>query len=244
MPTVTDVIKDAMTIIGAIAMDEVPSASEMQTGLTTLNTMLEQWSAQKLMIRASTMENFPISQGVASYTIGVGGTFNTSKPYAILYGFTRDINNNDRNFEVITKQQYDSFEDKTISASVPDYLAYDPGFAQQSTQLGTIYLYPYPDQSTYTLFIASQKALADFSLITDQVTFEPMYSEALSYNLATRLWRKFRPIGQSIPQDIIYFAEESLRTIQRINSVIPTASMDLPGQKVGTGYNILSDTFQ
>jgi hypothetical protein len=244
MATVTDVIKGAMSVIGVIAMDEAPSASEMQTGLRVLNTMLEHWSAQSLMVRASVLENFPISKNVAAYTIGIGGTFNTFKPYDVLYGYTRDINGNDRNVEVITKQRYDSFEDKTISASIPDYLAYDPGLTQQSSQLGTIYLYPFPDQDTYTLFMASQKMLTDFTGITDTVTFEPMYSEALSYNLAVRLWRLFRPITQSIPLDIIHFAEDSLRTIQRVNSTIPRASMDLPGQKTGTGYNILSDAEQ
>ena len=242
--TVTDVIKDAMGIIGAIAMDEAPSASEMQICLRALNVMLDHWSAHKLMIRASVMENFPITQSVAAYTIGSGGTFNTSKPYDILYGFTRDQNKNDRNLEVITKQQYDSYEDKTISSSCPDYLAYDPGVTQQSSQLGTIYLYPFPDRSVYTLYIASHKMLTDFTGITDTVTFEPVYSEALSYNLAVRIWRRFRPINQDIPLDIIHFAEDSLRTIQRLNSTIPRASMDLPGQKSGTGYNILSDTEQ
>ena len=86
--------------------------------------------------------------------------------------------------------------------------------------------------------------LTDFTGITDTVTFEPVYSEALSYNLAVRIWRRFRPINQDIPLDIIHFAEDSLRTIQRLNSTIPRESMDLPVQKSGTGYNILSDTEQ
>jgi hypothetical protein len=237
-----DIVKDALHIIGAIGLDDQPVPREISICLSSMNAMLEQWSAQKLIVRASTVQDLALTANKASYTIGTGGELNTVKPISIQSCYVRDLSNVDHRVDICTVEQYDNFEDKTVSSSVPEYLAYDPGVTQQAAQLGTIYLYPIPDMA-YTLHLHSFKALTDFTTITDNVTFEPMYNEALVYNLATRIWRKFKPLETSIPQDILYLAEESLRTIQKIVSTTPPASCDIPGVKRDNSYNILSDTF-
>jgi hypothetical protein len=237
---VRDLIKDAMHLIGAIDLDDEPMQREINICLTSLNNMLKQWSAQRLIIRASTPEDFTLTANVASYTIGAGGNFDTSKPIAVESGYIRDLSNVDNPLEIVTPEQYDLYEDKSLISSVPTQLAYDLGITQQAVQTGTIYLYPMPDKA-YTLHLHSQKPLTSFSVFTETVTFESEYNEAIIYNLAIRIWRKFHGFEKPINADLKYLAEEALRSVERINSITPVASMDFPRTTSGFGYKIVSE---
>jgi hypothetical protein len=237
-----DLIKEAMHIAGVIDLDDEPTPREISVGMNSLNEMLMQWSAQRLIIRASTPENFTLTAGQASYTIGIGGNLNTVKPITIEYGYIRDSSGVDNSLEIIKVEQYDDYEDKYVTTGLPTQLAFDPGVAQQTSQTGTVLLYPTPDKA-YTLHIHSQKALTGFVTITDTCTFEDEYVEAIVYNLAARIWRKFRSIDQPIPTDIATIARDALMTLERINSITPVVQLDLPRAKTGTGYNIMSDQF-
>ena len=238
--TPTDIIKAAMGIIGSIAIDETPSASEMNLGLKTLILMLELWSARGLMVRGTTQENFPLVAGQAAYTIGIGGNFNTSKPVAILSAFIRDANLIDTGLDIITQEEYDGMGDKAVSQARPMALCYDPGYAQQAVQTGTVRFYYTPDNSTaYTVFMQEQKQLNDFSTLTDTVTFEPKYGEAMAYNLALRLWRYYHEEQATIPGDILQLADRALCVIEKTNAVQYHAPMEVPGRK-GV-YNVYVD---
>jgi hypothetical protein len=237
--TVLDIIKDAMQTCGAIAMDEAPSSSDVSVCMTKLSFMLNQWAAQNLMVRATTGEDFTLIANKASYTIGIGGDFNTSKPLKIDFGYRRSSNNTDHPIEIITVQEYEGLDDKGIATGGPCKVAFDPGVTQQAVQTGTVLVYPIPD-AAYTIHLHSEKFLTDFVLSSEAVTFEPMYFEPMSYGLAVRIWRSFRG-KEAIPLDIVSLAAESKRVLENINSVTPPMATDIPGRKGGNGYNILSD---
>ena len=98
----------------------------------------------------------------------------------------------------------------------------------QNANYGTIYLYYTPD-APYTLFIDSDKYLNEFSDPTDTVTFEPMYYEALIYNLAMRLWRQYKKPETQVSADIAHIAREALKAIENRNARQVVAGIETPG---------------
>ena len=233
---VLDLIKAALQEIDALAADETPSGSDAQLALKTLNMMLGAWSADNLRVRATVQENFPLVANTRSYTIGSTGVFATAKPLKILNAFIRDSDNNDSGLNIIEKDLYNSFTDKMISKGTPEDLYYDPGLTQQAAHLGTIYLSPIPDAAD-TLYIESLKVLTEIASTGAAVTFEPPYYEAIVYNLALRLFRKFHDPAVPIPGDTVRMAAESLAVIERMNSTTPIAGMNMPTQSGGFNIN-------
>jgi hypothetical protein len=230
--TVSDIIKSAMRLVGVIAKSEVPTNDEMQDGMQALNLMLEMWSARRLLVRGTIQFSNILTANQASYTIGTGGNFNTLKPIEITSAFIRDSNNIDTGLDIISRDEYDSYGDKAITTSRPIALCYDAGAAQQASQLGTVLFYYTPDSSTtYTVFMQTQAQLTDFSALTDNVTFEAKYGEAMKYELAKRLWREYHEISEPIPGDILDLAAKALCVIEKTNHELPRATIEVPPRK-------------
>jgi hypothetical protein len=187
--------------------------------------MLDSWAGRSLLTTAQIQENFNLTAFKGIYTIGptygtppVVSDFTTSKPFEIASAFLRDANGVDYDIVVVERETYDGYSDKKITgeASRPLSLFYDPGPTQQIGQVGTISLYPYPDNSlVYTLFINSEKPFTEFSTLTDTVTFPPVYLRAIIYNLACELAPDY---GRNIHPEVFQIAGEAMRIIENINA--------------------------
>lgn len=190
------------------------------------------------MLLAETQAPLTVTSGTGSYTIGATGTWVTaSKPTAIYGGFVRDSDGNDSPLEFLTRDRWDAIPDKDANGP-PRYALYDPGLTQQATPLGTVYLYPEPDDA-YTAYLNLQLALTQFAALTTTFTMPDSYEELIVYNLALRLWREYHN-DEPVPQDIVFIAKDSMKVVETANSRIPRASCDLPGG-AGGGYSIYSD---
>lgn len=83
MATVRDLIKGSLRLLGAIAPGETPSADEQAEALLALNSMISSWSTESLTIYSRVRESFTLTPGQQMRTLGVGGSFNTSRPMEI-----------------------------------------------------------------------------------------------------------------------------------------------------------------
>jgi hypothetical protein len=237
---VQDLFVAAMEVIGATSLDEVPEASELMKCLRHCNLMLNSWSGRRLMIANTTQESFPLVANKRVYTIGTGGDFNTDKPITIDSAFVRDAALVDYPVYVVELDIYDSFDDKMITTARPDAIYYDPGMTQQALpQMGKISCYAIPDQSTYLLFINSQKYLTQFVNLADIVTFQPIYYDCIVQNLATKIWT---PMGRKgpIPMHIMKAARDAMQVVENINHSLPVCRIDVPGTGQAVSNNILS----
>jgi hypothetical protein len=236
---VQDIIFLAMSECGAVRINEVPAPYELIRGIQIANVMLDRWSGERLMLRTSVQTAFPLTAGVESYTIGTGQTFNTAKPLSIQGAFIRDNYGIDTPVEIVSRDRFDSYPDKSISNARPISLFYDPGVAQQTSPgVGTIWVYYTPDSYTpYVLYMDLDTYLTEFNLPTDVVTFEPVYYDAIVSNLAVRMFRHFHSPKVPIPPDMVDRAESSKRMVKALNSRPITAGMDIPGKAIGL-YNI------
>jgi len=235
---VQDLFIAAMENIGATSLDEAPEASELQKCLRHCNFMLDSWSGRRLMVAATIQEGFPLAAGQRQYTIGTGGNFNTPKPISIDSAFIRDSALVDYPVYVVDVDTYDSFDDKMISTARPDVIYYDAGMTQQATQMGTISCYGIPD-NVYTLYVNSLKYLTEFVNLTDVVTFQPMYYDAIMQNLSVRIWRVMGRKGP-VPADLLHDARMAMQVIETINHTIPIARIDMPNTGASVNNNILS----
>lgn len=69
-----DIVTRAMKDIGAVAAGEVPTADEAQDGLDMLNSMIDQWSNESMMVFYRTEIVFNTVQNTVQYTLGPGGS--------------------------------------------------------------------------------------------------------------------------------------------------------------------------
>lgn len=210
MATANSIIKRAIRLITADSSITTPDAYQLADGLEALNAMTDAFSIERLMIYQILEENFSLVASTASYTIGSGGTFNTTRPVKIENAFIRDSGNNDYPVTIIHNETYDAFTLKTSDANYPEYLYYDPQYP-----LGKIYLYPTPN-TTYTLYINSWKQLQSFASGATTVALPPGYEDMLAYNLAVRIAPEY---GVQAPQLVMKLATDTKAQIKRHNTV-------------------------
>ena len=77
-----DLIRATLRLIGAVSSSETPNADESSDALEALNLMLGSWGASRFL-SASTGKVTKTMTGASSYTIGVGGDIDTTRPTAI-----------------------------------------------------------------------------------------------------------------------------------------------------------------
>lgn len=207
MATASDLIKSSLRIIGVLGEGDTASNQGMQDALVSLNDLLEQWTLERLMIYDLQTESFTLVSGTNNYTIGSGGTFNTTRPVKIEDAYIRD-SSIDYRLSIISKREYEDFSSKSNESTIPQYLYYEPSFT-----LGKIFLYPTPS-SANTLRIVTWKPFTAFATITTSVSFPPAYYKALRYNLAMELSPEY---GKTITSDIMMIAQETKTAIKSVN---------------------------
>jgi hypothetical protein len=230
--TALDIIKRAMRIIGAIGQNETPSSSEASDGLLALNDMLDSWSTDRTYIYSILQENFPLVSGTVSYTMGVGGDFNTTRPTEIDNVFVR-LNDTDFALKSINSQDYNSITSKSNNGGIPEYYFYNPSFP-----LATIQLWGSPS-SDLTIYINSWQQLQQFADLTTDYTLPSGYNRALAYGLAMEIAPEY---GMTLTQEAIGIATLSQANIRNKN--LPAPVMKTEVGLIGNGnYNYYSDGY-
>lgn len=235
---VRDILADALSLVG-VGGDEAPTPSELQLALRTANIMLGSWSSSRLLMRSTTPLDFTATVGQAVYTIAPSGAdIIGAVPLSVSSAYYRDSGTIDTPIEIVSVEFYNNLPDKQTSTGPFEYVAYDPGATQQTSQKGTFYFYMNPD-SQYDVHLEVDSYITEFTTLTDAVRFDPVYYEALVYGLAARLFRHFHAASSQLPADIQLIAAHSLDKLRALNASIPSVAVDLPG-KAG-GYNIYVD---
>lgn len=210
--TALDIITGAAKLIGVVFKSESLSADEANDGLVVLNDLLDSWSNDNLIGSAYTIENFPMT-GAASYTMGVGGDFNTSRPINIVTAVIR-YGSIDYPMLIIPPDQFqETIALKSIHAPYPALLTYDNAYP-----LATIKMYTIPDSGA-TLYLQSNKPLSNLSSLTATVDLPPGWKRTLIYNLALDLAPQYGPEAMQIAQGLTRIANQSLGNIKRSTSI-------------------------
>lgn len=203
MTTALDIIKSSMRKIGALTKSENPSADEAIDGLEMLNDLLASYSNDSMVVYARSVDSFTLSGGVGSYTIGSGGTFDTSRPVKIISAYIR-VGGVDYPLSTINDDQFSRITYKPTTG-IPEVINFTNDFP-----LSTIKLYPIPSGS-YTIYIVSEKQLTEFTINQD-VDLPAGWKRMLIYNLAMEMFPEF---GQQATQEVKMIADESKALVRK-----------------------------
>jgi hypothetical protein len=202
--------------LGVIAAGEeaTVSAATLSNAQQAMNYMLDELSDAISFCLVS--EDFTLTPGQASYTIGTGGNFNTIRPIAIAdMCYVRDpylANYVDYPVKLIGQGAYNSIDVKNIQ-STPETIMYDPQYP-----LGIITFYYIPDQA-YQFHLVSVKNLSELTSLTTQVSLPPEFKSFIKWNTAKVLAADY-PGATAFPNYklVLAMARRSMTMVQRINA--------------------------
>lgn len=177
------------------------TTAEQNYHLSRLNSMLDSWSNERLMIHSLFQSSFALTASDGTYTIGPGADFDMTRPTKIVDPcFTRDADDVDIPLTLIDADTYGRIIDKTIGDTTPGYLFYDYGYSATST--ATIKLYPLPE-SGLTLFINTLQPLLSFSTMSHPLLMPPGYQDAIELNYAVRSALGVAPVSPELERAAI-----------------------------------------
>lgn len=206
-----DLLTSSLRILGVLASGESPSANEANDGLVSLNSLIDSWSNESLLITSRVREVFPLVPSQQTYTMGVGGNFNTSRPQAIENALIQLTSNNpviEIPMGILNKDQYAGVTLKTLLSTYPLYI-----YCDENYPLANISVYPVP-QTNNNLVLYSWKPLTNVASLTTALSLPPGYERALRYNLAIDLAAEY---GRQVPEVAAAIATEAKAAIKRMN---------------------------
>jgi len=200
---VGDLIRLALQELEVLSAGDNPSAEEYIDGVDWYNVMLRSWDADESLQPNLVSANFNTISGTASYTIGTGGAFNTTRPLRITNAYVRWLTV-DTPLGIKGKADYNLIQNKTQTGPV-QVLYYVPSYP-----LGVIYFDRVPDQA-YTIFCDMEVPVGDAADQNTTLAVSQEYHAALLYNLAIALAPGFKA---NLKPSTVALAKRSLERIQ------------------------------
>ena len=205
MATARDIVTNALKTCRILAPGESPSAAEANDAFMLLNMLLSSISNDTLSIYVNTLENFTLVANTDAYTIGIGQTFNTSKPITIQ---TMYVRSGSIDYPINDMNDVD-FANEIAMKSITG-MPYCYNF-NNNYPTAIIKLYPVPDQN-YQLFILSEKPLSSIATLDTVIFLPDGWELMLIYNLAMLLFPLYQ---QAVDPVIAKIAGDSKMAIQR-----------------------------
>ena len=206
MTTARRIIQKAMQKTGVLVKSETPHADEAADALDALNALIQSWSNDSALITSRAWETFTLTGGQITYTMNIGGDFNTTRPTHIITGYIR-IGSIDYPLTVATDQAYNSITFKNLTG-IPQFINYDNAYPTDNVRL-----YPAPS-SAYSIFILSEKPLSQITSLDTDIDLPPGWERALVYNLALELAPEY---NQKPDESIVAIARDSLAKVRLSN---------------------------
>jgi hypothetical protein len=210
--TVLNLVRGALGLTNAVGVDQTLTADEEATGLDVFNDVLEAWSIDNLMAYATANQTFNTIAGQSTYTIGIGGDWDTDWP--VLIDEPAYITYQTVSFQIrqINQEQYNRIGLKTQQNIIPQWYLYVNSFP-----LGEITLWPVPQQALPVTW-SIHRTLAAVTSTATTISFPPGYAKGFLYTLAVELAPRFGRRMTEYP-DILAIQRQSLAEIKRMNNV-------------------------
>lgn len=183
--TGTDIITEALEIIGVLAEGESPSSDASASALRSLNNIIKLWSADT-QIYAQDEYVLDLVADDGEYQLGTGNVGYI--PNKILRAsLIHSTDNNEIPLRMLTNEEWYSLTNKA-SSGIPTQ------FYQKRNPTGVdmdLYLWPVQTNTDYDLKLWIQYPLRDVDSASDDVYFTQEWFLALSFELAFVLAHKY-----------------------------------------------------
>ncbi len=214
--TCLDLITGSLRLLGVLASGEVPTAPEAQDALTSLNSLVDSWQTERLMVFAVEPVTFPVISGQASYTLGPAGTWATPYPQKVERAKLIYQQNSPLPLtlplRLIDLEQYQRIGVPATTSTIPTMIYVGDEFPAR-----TVTLYPVP-QIVSQVVLDMWQPLTSFAAITDTVAFPPGYERALRFGLALELAPEY---GKTPDAVTMSNAQEAKAKIKSVNVKTP-----------------------
>ena len=214
MPTVLEVVSNALMELGALAQGETAEAGDADFALSKMNRIFDQWSARRLFVYTVRFDEYTLVPNLQPHTIGpTGATFTvTQRPIRIesaniiLDNVTPDVKTP---LNIRDSDWWSNLTVPDIDTTLPTDLYYTPKWPN-----GEIYLWPVPI-TAFGIQLETWTVLGGFTGLADDFDLPPGYEEALTLTLAESLGPSF---GIAPNVMLSNLAQKARVTIQSLNS--------------------------
>lgn len=210
MATAQTLINRACRLNKVIQSGASASANQSADALEALNSMIDAWRNDRMMVYAMTDSPLTMVSSTSSYTVGTGGDLNIARPVKFEDAYMR-VGTTDTPVVMIGQIQYDGIPDKTVASSIVTKAFYNPTI---TSSLGTLKVFPVPNAAN-VLHLVYWVQLASIPTLGTTITLPPGYEEAIVTNLAVRIKMEY---SDNIPPYLLKMASDALAGIKRINS--------------------------
>jgi len=183
--TGTNLITEALEILGVLEEGEVPSTNQTSSALRTLNNLIKLWSADT-QIYAQEEYQLNLTASANSYPLGVSNVGYI--PIKVLNATLLTTSDNQEiPLHPLTQEEWYSLTDKTTEARPTNYY-----FKRQPVGVDSLFLvWPTPPDTTHDIVLWLQYPVRDLDAATDDIWFTQEWYLALSYGLAYLLAPKY-----------------------------------------------------
>lgn len=225
----SDLIRSSLRLIGAISSSEAPAADESMDALEALNMMLNSWGAVRFLSKNTPTITHTLN-GSTSYTVGIGGDINVTRPTSI-YTAIYTLGTQDYAVKVLDYADYVEITTKNIGGTIPEFVTLKPDYP-----LSTLYVFPAINGGVLNLSTVRPNAELD---INDDIQdiYPPEWLRAIKYNLAIEIAPEY---GVTVAPEIVAIAKEAKDTVMRSMVTIPRAKFD---PLLNDGYTTASRSF-
>lgn len=249
--TANNLITNSLLRIGVLQPGEEPEEAQAQFGLRVLNQMMRAWQTQVGTIPVIAREVFSLTANKGSvanpYTIGATGNLVTTRPTSIagagllLAGTAPRV---EIPRAVLTDDAWQAIQVKDLSNALFTAIYYNPTFT--TSELGTINLWPVPDNALHSLILYRPQQLSTFANLSTSYQLPPGYEEAIELNLAMRCCVPFARLDLTVesgPASLPAMARSAFAVICRANVKMTDMPIDasFTHNRRG-GYNIDAGT--
>jgi hypothetical protein len=221
MASVANIIRGAFKIMGVLAAEETPTASQEADALDVLNDMLDSWSGERLALFATRRDEYALTPGLNPHTMGLGGSggdIDAARPLGVERAslIASGITGFETPLGMLSDGDWQATPGKA-APGIPMRL-----WVETSYPLLKLWLQPVPNLA-HTLVLYTGQELGRFSSAALTFDMPQGYARAIRYNLAKELAPEY---GLSLSAEATDIANESKETLKRVNYRPSYMSMD------------------
>lgn len=242
--TVKDLIKASLREIGVLGAGDALKDSVADIAFEVFADLIDALKIDRLALFTSDGFPFVLSNGVASYAVGPGQTFNMDRPDWIdTATVTRSTDVPTFEYEMdgpLEDEEWAAIRMKGLTDSLPRAFQYRPTFPY-----GEIEIWPVPNVSTLGMILYAPVTLVEPPTLATALSLAPGYRRMLRTNLAVEL--ASGAFTRAISPLLVKRAIESKADVlgNNIEPIIrtPDPCLNAWGGQAGSRYNIRTNGY-
>ena len=174
------IIRYAMEDAGLLQDGDDPNSEQFAKYTNRLNDLANLWNTQGLKLWTYLDQSITLTAGVATYTLGPGGSIITTKPMRAIQGYYLDSGGNRRPIYPLAWEEYLRLSNVTNTGAISQFFVNK----QRDNLLVSFWLTPDSSAASGTAHLLIPRKITNFQGITDTMDFPPEWFMALRWGLA------------------------------------------------------------